>query len=177
MRISLLVLGMIFMIGIFLMPTISAQKSELHVDQPIYEKLVGQSIVTKFFGYIDNEQKGTRVLLTITSPTGVESDNRIYPSNDGYFELFHTLDKYAELGMYFVTATYHGDVIGTTSFDLVDNGNYSLSSHTIIENEKSEIPSWVKNIFVWYGQDLVSEKELLSTIKFLVDDGIIILDS
>ena len=43
--------------------------------------------------------------------------------------------------------------------------------------ETPEIPSWIKNVFIWYGDDKVSEKELLSAIKFLVNDGIINLDS
>jgi hypothetical protein len=31
----------------------------------------------------------------------------------------------------------------------------------------------VKNIFIWYGQDQVSEDDLLNAIKFLVNQGII----
>ncbi|QLH07528.1 hypothetical protein [Nitrosopumilus ureiphilus] len=40
----------------------------------------------------------------------------------------------------------------------------------------SKIPEWVKNIFVWYGQDQVSENELLNAIKYLVQQGIVKLD-
>ena len=92
MNISLLVFGMICITGMFFMPTISAQTSELKVEQSTYEKLVGQSILTKFFGYINDSSKGGQVILTITSPTGDTSQNKIYPSSNGYFELFHPLD-------------------------------------------------------------------------------------
>jgi len=177
MKTSLLVLGVICMTSMFSMPSISAQTPELQVEQLTYEKLVGQSIITKFFGYIDDKQSGARVILTITSPAGDVSENRIYPSNDGYFELFHSLDKYADVGVYGATASYHDEIIGNASFDLVDNESYSLKSQTPDQIEKSQIPSWVKNIFAWYGQDLVSEKELLTAIKFLVNDGIINLNS
>jgi hypothetical protein len=45
-----------------------------------------------------------------------------------------------------------------------------------IENvDKSEIPDWVKNIFGWYSQDQVSEDELLNAIKYLIDEGILIV--
>jgi len=44
------------------------------------------------------------------------------------------------------------------------------------EAEKSKIPDWVKNIFVWYGQDQVSEDELLNAIKYLIDEGILEVD-
>ncbi len=39
--------------------------------------------------------------------------------------------------------------------------------------EISKIPDWVKNIFVWYGQDQVSEDELLNAIKYLISEEII----
>ena len=43
-------------------------------------------------------------------------------------------------------------------------------------NSFSKIPDWVKNIFVWYGQDLVSEGELLNAIKYLINEKILVLD-
>ena len=36
-----------------------------------------------------------------------------------------------------------------------------------------KIPDWVKNIFIWYGEDKVSEDDLLNAIKFLINQGII----
>ena len=159
------------------MPSISAQSPSLEVEQSIYEKLVGQNIITKFSGHIDPTAKGARIILTITTPAGLEIENRIYPSNNGYFELFQSLDKHAEVGMYDATATYHGQVVGSATFELVDNGNYSLTAQPEIQKNNSKVPDWVKNVFIWYGDDLVSEKELLSAITFLVNDGIINLEN
>jgi len=34
----------------------------------------------------------------------------------------------------------------------------------------------VKNIFGWYSQDLVSEDELLDAIKYLINEGILVVD-
>ena len=45
-----------------------------------------------------------------------------------------------------------------------------------IQISKQKIPEWVRNIFVWYAQDQVSEDELLNAIKFLVQQDIIKLD-
>lgn len=39
-----------------------------------------------------------------------------------------------------------------------------------------KIPDWVRNIFIWYAGEQISENELLSAIKFLVNQGIINLD-
>ena len=38
-----------------------------------------------------------------------------------------------------------------------------------------KIPSWVKNIMGWYAADQVSEDELLNAIKYLIDEGILII--
>ena len=45
-----------------------------------------------------------------------------------------------------------------------------------IETLEQKIPDWVRNIFIWYGEDKVSEDELLNAIKFLVQQEIIKLD-
>jgi glucose/arabinose dehydrogenase len=48
---------------------------------------------------------------------------------------------------------------------------------TFVEQiNEQRIPSWVRNIFIWYGQEKVSEDELLNAIKFLVEQQIILLD-
>ena len=53
----------------------------------------------------------------------------------------------------------------------------SANGQTFVEEIDGEkIPEWVRNIFIWYGQDRVSEDELLNAIKFLVQQKIIILD-
>jgi len=39
----------------------------------------------------------------------------------------------------------------------------------------SKIPDWVKNIFLWYVQDQVSEDELLNAIKYLITEGILVI--
>ncbi|MGD8300086.1 MAG: PQQ-dependent sugar dehydrogenase, partial [Nitrosopumilaceae archaeon] len=54
----------------------------------------------------------------------------------------------------------------------------TVDGQTFGENieAKQKIPNWVRNIFVWYGQDKVSEEELLNAIKFLVKEKIIQLE-
>ena len=39
-----------------------------------------------------------------------------------------------------------------------------------------KIPEWVRNVFVWYAQEQVSEAELLNAIKYLIQQDIIKLD-
>ena len=40
-------------------------------------------------------------------------------------------------------------------------------------NQNKKIPEWVKNIFVWYAENKVSEEELLGAIEFLIKQNII----
>lgn len=42
--------------------------------------------------------------------------------------------------------------------------------------EIQRIPDWIRDVFEWYGDELVSEQELLNAIKFLIDQRIIIIN-
>lgn len=42
-----------------------------------------------------------------------------------------------------------------------------------VNSPNQKIPSWVKNIFVWYGQDKISEDEVLNALTFLIKANII----
>ena len=49
----------------------------------------------------------------------------------------------------------------------------SFASFSNVYAEESSLPEWVKNIFVWFGQGVVSESELLGAIEWLVENNII----
>ena len=42
-----------------------------------------------------------------------------------------------------------------------------------LSNATKKIPDWIKNVFIWYGKDQISEDDLLNAIKFLINQGII----
>ena len=42
--------------------------------------------------------------------------------------------------------------------------------------EAQEIPEWIKNIALWYGQGSVSDTEFLNAIKFLLENKIIVVE-
>ena len=41
------------------------------------------------------------------------------------------------------------------------------------EKSTQKIPDWVKNTMGWYADGLISENEIISAIKFLIEKGII----
>jgi hypothetical protein len=58
--------------------------------------------------------------------------------------------------------------------DLDDNKSNENSSYTNPDFvPTSKIPSWVKNIFILYSEGSITENELLSALKFLIEQRII----
>lgn len=60
-----------------------------------------------------------------------------------------------------------GVLFFTSSFTIFSNDAYS---------EETALPEWVKNIFVWYGQDQISEGELLDALQYLINNKILIVN-
>jgi plastocyanin len=52
-----------------------------------------------------------------------------------------------------------------------------LVSFTVNEAVAESVPEWIKNNALWYGQGDISEAEFLNAIKFLIEEGIIVLDT
>jgi plastocyanin len=52
-----------------------------------------------------------------------------------------------------------------------------LVSFTANEAVAESVPEWIKNNALWYGQGNISEAEFLNAIKFLIEEGIIVLDT
>ena len=49
----------------------------------------------------------------------------------------------------------------------------SAQQGIVAQESIPKVPDWVRNIFIWYGEEKISEDELLNAIKFLVSQGII----
>ena len=62
-------------------------------------------------------------------------------------------------------------LILTTIFSIL------LVSFTVNNAVAESVPEWIKNNALWYGQGDISESEFLNAIKFLIDTGVIVLDT
>jgi len=54
-----------------------------------------------------------------------------------------------------------------------------VMSMVIIDSQafaEEQIPQWIKNNFVWYADEIISENELLNSLKFLIENKIILID-
>ena len=106
-------------------------------------------------------------------------DLRKYEKALTYYEYAQSIDSdnvnalrgkslaYVNLGEY-EEAKKLDDEIKKQILDNIDGNPKSQN------NEK--IPSWVKNTFGWYYEDKISEREMISAIKFLIEKKIIILE-
>ena len=71
-------------------------------------------------------------------------------------------------------AEWKGYHIGTITFDVVGESSAITEDLEVNAQENiQKVPDWVRNIFIWYAEDKISEDELLNAIKFLVNQGII----
>jgi len=50
--------------------------------------------------------------------------------------------------------------------------DYTIEEAVGLES-KPKLPEWVKNIFIWYAEDRISEDELIGALEFLIEERII----
>ena len=117
----------------------------------------------------DSDRGGLDVLVTETSfdsgvfegrfslSTTKESSNNILRVSSG--------DK--------ITVNYD-DI--TVPYSQSQNRYLEITADSYVEKnnvDKAMLPEWVRNIFVWYAEDRISEDELLRAIEFLIEQNIV----
>ena len=145
---------------------------EINSDKESYN--IGESIT--FSGSVNkyDEDRSLRISifdsdqnLILTQKTSVNADTT--------FSHKIILDEQFLDGKYTVRAQYGNSQATVERISFVINSNEVTSMEQKLPGD-TKIPDWVKNIFLWYGQDQVSEDEIISAIKFLIEAGIIKLD-
>jgi len=145
---------------------------EINSDKESYN--IGESVT--FSGSVNkyDENRSLRISifdsnqnLILTQKTSVNADTT--------FSHKIILDEQFLDGKYIVRAQYGNSQATVELISFVINSNQVTSAEQKLP-EETKIPDWVKNVFLWYGQDKVSEDEIISAIQFLVKEGIIKLD-
>ncbi len=177
----------ILAIGLFAAPGAFAdhdsdeQWGTIHIDTPVlelphsawddsnYKKI-------KIFGTVEDPRSATWVYFTITEPDGKTVQVKAMTSGDGYYENF-ILICCNDIGQYSVYAEWRGYHIGTVTFEVVENlAEITEGTETVTEESIQKIPNWVREIFIWYAAEQITESDLLGAIQFLVQQGIIKLE-
>ena len=157
------------------------QWGTISIDKPILElpyTAAGNSQYEKIkiFGTVENPKAAVWVYFTITEPDGKIVQVKTIASSDGNYENF-ILICCNDIGQYSVYAEWKGNHIGTVTFEVVENlAETTEGTETVTEESIEKIPSWVREIFVWYAAEQITESDLLGAIQFLVQQGIIELE-
>ena len=135
----------------------------MHIIQHITNKTIAeQEIVIKEKG---NGEAGTNVAYLINDEEILENGLPL----QGNYEI--------------LISTESGDAQGSTSFSIIESSNPTLESieeKSIVEEEPDSIieeatiiPEWIRNIFVFYAEESISDQELINAITFLIEQKII----
>jgi hypothetical protein len=118
-------------------------------------------------GKLKVERVGYDMILEITRPDGQVDILRSKITN-GNYELIYNVGIDHPVGKYSIVGKYPiGNIeIGPSSFNLKQNN----------DKDSVLIPIWVKNNADWWSNDIISDEEFISTMQFLVGEGIIVLD-
>jgi len=110
------------------------------------------------------------VFIEIISPAGeIITELMIIAANNGDFSTAWILPTTLPEGEYTIQVR---DIIkkAQTKFYVGNPPNYLNEQDTEVD---SKIPTWVRNIFIWYGENKISEDELIRALQFLIKEGII----
>jgi hypothetical protein len=131
----------------------------------------GETIVIT--GEVRDLYSGTPVSIVTTAPNGdLVSLSQVTVGSDKKFiaEIAAGGALMKSEGTYTIEVKYGTDNrSATTSFEFGGSTIPPIDTEPTYE----KIPSWVKNIFVWYASDQVSETELLNAIEYLINEGTI----
>jgi len=150
-----------------------------HVSQPIMtveDSLVysyGDTLtISGWVNYSDESTSDVLLSVKISNPNGtVISDFFLTSDSDGKFEFPFELSQDDPSGDYIVNIMsmcreIHRDIC-----------THKTAETTIsVIGEQSKIPDWVRNVFIWYAEDSISEKELLQALQYLIKEKIIQVD-
>ena len=168
----LLIIGSVMVVG--------AQNAySTHISQPIltidenFVYSVGDDLfITGWVEYDDAATSDVLLSVKISNPNGkVVSDFFLTSDSAGKFEFPFELSEDDASGDYLVNIMsmcreVHRDIC-----------THKTAETTIsVMGEQSKIPEWVRNIFVWYAEDNISEKELLQALQYLIKEKIIQVD-
>lgn len=80
-----------------------------------------------------------------------------------------------ETGLKYTLKLYSStrEICSEPVFDCITK-EFSIEIITYENNNTTyKIPDWIRKIFIWYGENKISENELISALQFLIKQGII----
>ncbi|MGQ0376277.1 MAG: hypothetical protein ACT4OW_02075 [Nitrososphaerota archaeon] len=137
--------------------------------------------------YMQITQLSTQKIIYEKEILADHKGNGVYGMPVAYLVDEHSIKKEGEVvGDYeMLVASESGGTITKANFSII---NSKIPPNIVISNSGSEnqndgiglltseskqIPEWIRDIFIWYSEDKISEEELLAAIKSLIQMKII----
>ena len=147
-----------------------------HISQPIItvdDNLVysiGNDLsITGWVEYDDASTSDVLLSVKISNQNGtVVSDFFLTSDSDGKFEFPFELSDDDSSGDYLVNIM---SMCREVHRDVCTHKTAEIAISVI--GEESKIPEWVRNVFVWYAENSISENELLQALQYLINQNII----
>jgi len=168
--------------GYYFMKITNLDTEEILKNTEIMPKYQGNEIWGVQMAYLvpDQIEKDEIVgdyLIQVYSEFGTAVDSEIFSVVDSSTNNNLTLEQSNEL----VPLVEESSELETETTISQESENdplpvQELETQTSIPSE-STLPSWVRNIFIWYAEDTISESELIRSIEFLVNEGYIQIHS
>ncbi len=108
------------------------------------------------------------VTKTDTKESGTPFDT--YTINGKTYHYNSAVIKYLDTYWIITAEVLQGDLTPEEILSMV--ASFHIPQGTVIP---PEIPEWIRNNATWWGQGLISDQEYLDAIRFLINQGILIL--
>jgi hypothetical protein len=108
-------------------------------------------------GNVENYQRGEPITFKIIHPDGLISDVIITGKSNGDFTANISIEANWKSGSFSIIASYNEKDFGKVDFQL----------------NKIQIPSYFKNVAVWWSDGLIEDFEFVDGIEYLIAEGII----
>jgi len=106
----------------------------------------------------------------------VVDDNELGEQKVGNYELFVYTEfgsSIARIEFAIVQSSLSEIQQESESTSKIVSDSVEVSELVTGDSDQPKIPEWIKDVFVWYGQDLITEDELISALQFLISEGIL----
>jgi hypothetical protein len=128
-------------------------------------------------GHASNMIQGIPLIIIFQGQNSEVHLGQVNVNSDGSFseQVYASGSLWTNATNHYTVTAHYGSytTYGSTFYFNGNNGQPIPLATTLFQ---SKIPSWIKNIFIWYGKGSISDDELLGAIKFLIQQGIIKLN-
>jgi len=137
-------------------------KNTKEISQIYTIPTVGKIDFVKISGRIDEFGRTAQVDLQIMRPDGTIDYIKSPLLETGWYSTIYPIDPKSQIGTYLVESHFAGEIKSKSYFHL-----------TKTKLPSTNFPLWLLNTFEWWIQDKITDSELVYSVQYLTDLGLI----